>query len=161
MLFNKPVSNPYLAGAVELVKSDDSPENKKTLAEQIMKAEYLCPVFVAPHPVKDENGIPRLAENAKVQFPTLRCPDGRLLFPVFSDAEELHKWKSEEDCPYTYACNFDDMTQLLSHLPKQEGAEVATGFVINPMGCNYVVERDMVANLLLKRELSYMESQKK
>lgn len=161
MLFNKPVSNPMLAGAIELMVEDPSTEHKRTFLEEILKTELLCPAFVDPLPEIGEDGVPRLLENSKVQIPTLFTPEGEQYFLAFTDKEELYKWKSEEDCPYTYACTFDDYVALLRHKNSDGTRGPAQGVVINPYGCNYVLDKDKVANILLQRELSMMSREKK
>lgn len=161
MLFNKPVSNPMLAGAIELMVTEPTPEHKRTFLEEILKSELLCPAFINPPPEIDESGIPRLGDNTKVQIPTLYTPEGVQYFLAFTDKEELYKWKSEEECPYTYACSFDDFVMLLRHREPDGTPGPAQGVVINPCGCNYVLDKDKVANILLTRELSMMEREEK
>lgn len=158
MLFNKPVSNPMLVGAIELMMSENTAEHKRTVIEEIAKAEFLCPVFVDPLPEVDENGIPHLSDGTNVKIPTLYRADGTQFFLAFTDVDELHKWKSEEECPYTYACTFDDYVSFLSHKYPDGSRGPAQGFAVNPCTANFIVDRDMVANILLARDLSIMNN---
>ena len=56
MEFNKSVSNPMLAGSIELVKAEDTPEHRNMFVTELTKAVLLSPVIVDPAPEEDDQG---------------------------------------------------------------------------------------------------------
>lgn len=147
MEFNKTVSNPMLIGAIELMKAENTPEHKKMVSDEIVKAHFLSPVMVSPAPQPDAAGQLRLEPGSQVQFPVLTAPDGKQFFMAFTDMPELKKWKDEEN-QQTFSMSFDDYAGMLFKKDGQGNVSPASGFVINPFGCNIVVPREMVANYI-------------
>ena len=45
MEFNKPVSNPMLVGAIELMKAEDTPDHRNMFLNEMMKAFFLAPAI--------------------------------------------------------------------------------------------------------------------
>ena len=56
MQLTKTVSNPLLMGAIELMKAEPTPEHKKMVSDEIVKAKYLCPVVMIPQPEVEASG---------------------------------------------------------------------------------------------------------
>ncbi len=150
MEFNKPVSNPMLIGTIELMKADDSQQHRGMFVNEVMKAEFLTPVVISPAPAPDKNGRLVIAEGSQVQFPSLSTPDGRQFLMAFTDKMEFEKWKPGEE-KYSFALTFDDYVSMLLRKGGQENAARAMGFVINPYGCNVIIHREMIANMMLTR----------
>ena len=88
MEFNKSVSNPMLAGSIELVKAEDTPEHRNMFVTELTKAVLLSPVIVDPAPEEDDQGNYKPAPGSKVQFPMLSAPDGKRFFMAFTDRRE-------------------------------------------------------------------------
>lgn len=150
MEFNKPVSNPLLVGAIELLKMDESIEHKNLFINEMLNAEFMCPIIATPKPAYDENGILRLNREGSVQFPTLAAPDGKQFLMAFSDKYEFEKWREGEE-KYWVAMKYDEYVGMLMQRDAQGQFGSAWGFVINPFGCNMVVDRDMIINLLVRK----------
>lgn len=147
MDINKPITNPMLVGAMELVKADDTPEHRNVFIMEVLKAVFLAPVVVTPVPVPDENGMIEIKSDSKIQFPMLTAPDGRQFFMAYTDWDELHKWKNEDN-QQTFAMRFIDYAGMI--FEKKENGEVcpAAGFVINPYGANMTMTKELIATML-------------
>lgn len=150
MEFNKPVSNPMLIGTIELMKADNSQQHRGMFVNEMMKAEFLTPVLISPAPEPDPNGRLVIGKGSKVQFPSLSVPDGRQFLMAFTDKMEFEKWRPGEE-KYSFALTFDDYVSMLLHKDEQGNSGPAIGMVINPFGCNLILHRDMIANMVLTR----------
>lgn len=146
----KPISNPMLVGAIELLKAENTPEHQKLFTEEMLKAKYLAPVIIDPVPVPDEKGLVKIPRDARIQFPMLTTKDGKHFMMAFTDWEELHKWKDEPN-QQTFALSFDDYARMLLKKGPEGQTSSALGFVINPFGGNIVVTNQMVAGLIAQR----------
>ena len=107
MEFNKPVSNPMLVGAIEVMKADPLPDHKNLFINEMMKAKFLAPAIIDPAPETGADGQPKLTPGSKIQFPMLTAPDGKNYFMAFTDKMELKLWKDEEGIP-VFALAVDD-----------------------------------------------------
>ncbi|MGN0168653.1 MAG: SseB family protein [Acetatifactor sp.] len=152
MEFNKSVSNPMLVGCIELMKEEDTPDHRNMFVAELTKAQFLSPALMEPAPVEGPDGQLKPAPGTKVQFPMLAAPDGRKFFMAFTDAYEYEKWqeKAEKKLP-TFALKFDDYAAMLLGKDAQGNVSPGLGFVINPLGANVVVPREMVANIMAVR----------
>lgn len=142
MEFNKPVSNPMLVGAIEVMKADPSPEHKNLFINEMMKAKFMAPAIIDPAPEAGADGQMKLEPGSKIQFPMLTAPDGKNYFMAFTDKMELKLWKDEEGVPY-FALAVDDYAGMTL----RQGSQAA-GFVINPYGGNIVIAKEMLGALM-------------
>lgn len=147
MDINKPVSNPMLVGAMELVNAEDTPEHRNIFLTEVMKAVFLAPVVLTPAPVADEQGLFHLQPGSQIQFPMLKAPDGRQFFMAYTDWEELRKWKNEDN-QQTFALRLLDFAEMLFKQNDRGEINPAAGFVINPYGSNMAMTKELVATLL-------------
>ncbi len=152
MEFNKPVSNPMLVGCIELMKEEDTPDHRNMFVSELQKALFLSPAILDPEPVEGEDGQLKPAPGSKCQFPMLASPDGRKFFMTFTDAYEYKKWqeKSEKKLP-TFALKFEELAAMLLARDSRGNMSPALGFVINPMGANIIVPREMAASIMAAR----------
>ena len=141
MEYNKSVSNPLLIGAIELMKADGTPEHKKMVSDEIVKAHYLTPAKVTPIPPEGETKLP---PGSNVQLPVLAAPNGKQFFMAFTDKAELKKWKDEEG-QQTLAMSFDDYAMMMFRKGPDGNPSPVAGLVINPFGVNIIVPKEMVA----------------
>ncbi len=151
MEINKPISNPMLVGAMELMKEEDTPEHRKLFLDEVMKANFLAPVIIEPAPVKDETGTFRLQPGSQVQFPMLKTQNGMHFFMAYTDLTELKKWKDEEN-QQTFLLRLEDYAQMLFQKDPQGNENPAAGFVINPFGANRAIVRELVASLMAAKQ---------
>lgn len=127
------VSNPELKAKLEAIRLRDQPELESEAYELLTNGAHL---LSAVHP-KEQAGND-VKYTAKYDFPVLTSSvHGHIFYPVFTDLEELRKWK-EEEASEVLVLTFDDYVELL------EQDSRAQGLVINPFGANYSIERDMV-----------------
>ena len=145
MDFNKPVTNPMLVGAIELLKAEDTPDHRKLFMDEVMKATFLMPTVVTPVPEPGEDGKVKLQPGSKVQFPMLATPDGKHFFMAYTDWTELKKWKDEEN-QQTFAFRFRDYAEMLFQKAPDGMANSASGFIINPFGGNMVITKEIAAS---------------
>ncbi|MBE5873605.1 MAG: SseB family protein [Lachnospiraceae bacterium] len=149
MEFNKPVSNPMLAGIIELLKEDEEKYKKEFWAE-VLKAEYITPVYITPPPLRGKDGGMKIPPNSNIQFPTIGTEDGNKYLMAFTDKKEYDKWKPNAE-KYIFTLNFDDYVGLLLQRNKEGGPNDTRGFIINPYGCNIIVSKEMIATLIPMR----------
>ena len=145
MIKMKPVSNPMLVGALELLKAENTPEHRKLVMEEVVHAKFLAPVMVDPAPVLNENGVSTIAPNSKINMPMLSTPDGKHFFMAFTDVSELQKWKKEEN-QQVFAFDFK---HYLNMLATENSA--SDGIVINPFGHNLLLPRTMLEGMMPKK----------
>lgn len=131
-----------LIGAIELMKAENTPQHKKMVSDEMVKATYLCPVKVTPVP---EVGSTKLSADSQVQFPVLAAPDGKQYFMAFTDMAELKKWRDEE-APQTLAMTFEDYAAVMLKNENQNRQVGTAGLVINPFGINIVVPKSTVVS---------------
>lgn len=151
MEFNKPVSNPMLVGTIELLRAEDTPEHRNMFVTEMTKASFIAPALIDPEPVENAEGKLTIAGSSKIQFPMLSAPDGKKFFMAFTDASEYEKWQEKARPLPTFALKFDDYAAMLFHKNGDGSTTQALGFVINPVGCNIIVPKEMVANIMAAR----------
>ncbi len=158
MEFNKTVSNPMLMGTIELLKAEDTPEHRNMFVAELQKASLMAPAVIEPEPVEKGDGGLSIAPGSKVQFPMLAAPDGRKFFMGFTDMGEYRKWQEKnKDLPF-FALKFDDYAGMMLRRTPQGVESPAVGFVINPMGENIIVSKEMAAGIMAAR-LAYAKQQ--
>lgn len=152
MEFNQSVSNPMLVGCLELLKAEDTPGHRNMFVEELVKAQLLSPSIIEPAPVQGQDGGLAIAPGSKVQFPMLTAPDGKRFFMAFTDSQEYGAWKekSGQDLPF-FALKFVDYAGMLFAKDSKGNLSQASGFVINPLGANILVPREMVAGIMAAR----------
>lgn len=148
MEYRKNVSNPMLAGSIELLKAENTPEHQQLFWNELLKAKLLSPVAIDPVPEPDEEGNAKPAPGSKVQFPMLSTKDGRKFFMAFTDRPEMDKWPGAGDDPQFFALSFKEYADLLLHKDAKGNFSPATGFVVNPYGGNIAITREMLAKVI-------------
>ncbi|MCI9318590.1 MAG: SseB family protein [Lachnospiraceae bacterium] len=151
MEFNKPVSNPMLVGSIELLKEEDTPDHRNMFVSEMTNASFLAPALIDPEPTENAEGKLTITGSSKIQFPMLSTPDGKKFFMAFTDASEYDKWQEKTRPLPTFALKFDDYVAMLFHKNEDGSTTQALGFVINPAGCNIIVPKEMIANIMAVR----------
>ena len=134
MEFNKPVSNPLLMGSIELMKAEDTPAHRNMFMGELAKAEFLSPAIIEPAP-QEADGKLAIAPGSKVQFPMINSPDGAKFF---------------KELP-TFAMKIEEFAAMILRRDPKGGLCPALGMVINPMGANILVPREMLAGMMSAR----------
>lgn len=148
MEFNKVVANPMLAGAIALLKDEDTKEHRNMFVGELQKARLLAPAIIEPEPVENAEGQLSVVPGSKVQFPMLSTPDGKKFLMGFTDIGEYQKWKEKnKELPF-FALKLEDYAGMLVSKSPQGVMNPALGFVINPLGENVVVPKEMVTGII-------------
>lgn len=141
------VENPYVLGlAREYGRFYKEPEYINLLVYQIAHGHYITPVYMNKEPQKQENGTCVMGEGTTMGFLSLKHPQDATkdVFPVFTDWEELHKWKnvfSKEHPPKTVILRFPDCVAFV--------LKNSAGMVLNPFGTAPVfLPIDLIKNIV-------------
>lgn len=154
MIYNGVINNSMLHGAIETMKLNPTPENHTLVLEEVLKAKFLCPVTVSKAPLLDEQGEPYFAEDCEVQYQMVQNSKGIPFLLAFTDQEELDKWKARRSSQaeiYEVVMEFSEYINLIMRPLPEGGYGPGEGVVIDPFGVNLKVDRDMVANLVIRR----------
>lgn len=151
MDFNKAVSNPMLVGCIELMKEEDSPEHRGMFFEELAKASFQTPAMIEPEPEADEEGNLKVRPGSRVQFPLLVAPDGKKFFMGFTDPREYGKWVEKNQEMPTFALKMEDYANMILRRDAQGNEHPAVGLVINPMGANMIIPKEMIAGMMAAR----------
>ena len=151
MEFNKTVSNPMLVGCIELMKAEDTPDHRNMFMTELTKASFQAPAIIDPEPAEDEEGNLTVAPGSRVQFPMLATPDGKKFFMGFTDPGEYRKWVEKNKELPTFSLKLDDYANMLLRRDAQGNVSPALGFVINPMGANVIIPKEMIAGMMAAR----------
>lgn len=151
MEFNKAVSNPMLVGCIELMKAEDTPEHRNMFMTELTKSSFQAPALIDPEPVEDEEGNPAVVPGSRIQFPMLATPDGKKFFMGFTDQVEYRKWVERNKEMPTFSLKLDDYANMILHRDAQGNECPALGFVINPMGANVIIPKEMIAGMMAAR----------
>jgi len=138
-------------GCIELMKAEDTPEHRNMFVAELLKASFLVPSIIDPEPTTDEEGNLKIASGCKVQFPMLAAPDGKKFFMGFTDRREYMKWVEKNQEMPTFAVKFDDYVNMILGKNSQGNVSSAQGLIINPMGANVIVPREMIMGIVATR----------
>lgn len=136
----KPVTNPMLVGAIELLRAEDTMEHRRMVVEELTHATLLSPVVITPEPVPGEDGIPRITPEHNVKVPMISA-NGRNFFMAFTDLGELQKWQKEKQAVFGF--RFNDYLNMI-----QGAGDTCDGLAVNPAGNNLVLSKGMLLNTL-------------
>ena len=147
----RPITNPMLTGAMELMKSSDTIEHREMFVGEMLHAKFLSPVVIDPLPEADENGISKIAKDARIQLPMLTAPDGKHFFMAFTDLDELQKW-NKEGGQQIFGFDFADYVGMI-----RNAKDTCNGFVINPYSHNVVLPSEFVEAIAEKNPNIFKE----
>jgi hypothetical protein len=150
-----------LVGCIELMKEEDTPDHRNMFVAELTKAQFMAPALMEPAPEEGADGTLKVAQGTKIQFPMLQAPDGRKFHMAFTDRKEYEKWqeKAGKQLPH-FALKFDDYAAMLFRKEVQGTPAAAQGFVINPMGANVIVPKEMAAGIMAARVAKAQEKAK-
>lgn len=139
----KPVTNPMLVGAMELLRAEDTPEHRRLVMEEIAHAKFLSPVTIDPKPIPDENGMTKITAEHKIQLPMLTAGD-KHFFMAFTDMGELKQWKDPN--PTIFGFTIKDYINMI-----QGAGDTCDGVAINPFGNNMVLSKELIENVFANK----------
>ncbi|MCM1185107.1 MAG: SseB family protein [Lachnoclostridium sp.] len=150
MDIKKPITNPMLVGAMELLNAENTPEHRKIFFEEVEKAVFLAPVVIDPPPVADGQGMFRIPPESRVQFPLLKAPDGKQFFMAYTDWDELQKWNNQDN-QQTFGLKLTDYADMVFKRNESGEMNPVAGVVINPYGGNMALTKEMIAGILMPK----------
>ncbi len=149
MVFRKKVENPMLAGTIEMLKADDTPEHRVMMMEEIFQAEFMTPVRATPSPTLNEDGTYRLEPGSKLQFPLINGKDGKQFFVACTNEGELKKCFKDDEDPHYFTVSFKELSEMQVRKDANGNMSPAVGIVINPLSSNIIVPKEASIKYLL------------
>ncbi len=138
----RPITNPMLIGAMELVKKNKSPENLKVFMDELLHARLISPIVITPPPAVGENGKAELTAENKISVPMLSGPEGKRFFMAFTDMDEIKKLKTERPLNIL-SFGFKDYAAMIA-----QADDKCDGLVINPISNGPIINKAMVAAIM-------------
>lgn len=144
---NTPVINPLLVSAIQKMKDNNSVENWNQTIDEVIRANFLCPVLMDPKPDSaNSEGITILEKSMKISFPMISSTSNQHFFLAFTDWDELRKWQNVEN-QQTIILSFDDLTEMAL----KDGAG-SDGIEINPFGGRLQLPRDLISHVKIEKD---------
>ncbi|MCI1269787.1 MAG: enhanced serine sensitivity protein SseB [Ruminococcus sp.] len=141
------LNNEKLLQAIADMRAESTPQKQDAVAEElVMNAKFLIPSKTSKLSKEEAAQIHHPDHNTKVQFTMILNTNKNIFFPAFTSLDELHKWNPEYNGE-TITLGFDDYALMLSK------EEKISGFVVDPMSANLIVDRRMAENFKLKKEV--------
>lgn len=152
MFFAKSVTNPALGGAIEIMRTENTVQSREKVMEEILRATYLCPVNLSIAPVPNEEGVLQLQDGCEIRPIMVRDNGGRPLLLAFTNSEDVKRWREKTTNKdfHCFGMTFLEYTDMMLRKLPDGSYGPAQGFVIDPCGHNMIVDRDMVANIMLR-----------
>lgn len=147
------IKNPGLCKAIEAMQADGSPENINNMISKVVEAKFIMPAMVKQIPnARTKNGQTIMGNSTQVQFRLLENGNNEKFFGVFTDTDELAKWKGAGDAQKVVT-DFDSLAEMVSD-PKAD----VMGFVINPFGKSVTFPKPMTIGI--KQQRDYLRREK-
>lgn len=153
LYINQKLENPTMRELLAKRRSVD-PSNKEEInevmgnliSEIVMNARFLAVVKFSKEPSYDIDGTLILPDDANITFTMVNNNNGERFFPIFSETEELEKWK-DVDASNTIQVPFNNIAMMLA------SNKNFSGFVLNPFSDNMTVSREIAAKWLEKKQM--------
>lgn len=143
------IKNPELVAAIEKMQADNNPQNVNNMINQVVAAKLILPAMVKQIPqAHTENGNTVMSSATQVQFRLLENGNHEKFFGVFSDTDELFKWKGNEKSQKVVTDFYSVASMVMD--PKAN----IMGLVINPFGRSVTFPKAMVNSI--KQQRDYM-----
>ncbi|MCQ2514868.1 MAG: enhanced serine sensitivity protein SseB [Ruminococcus sp.] len=149
------IKNPDLTAAIETMQTEGTKENIDAMVEEVFKAKFILPAKVTPvTKAVTEHGRTIMQQSTQMQFKLIQNGNKEMFFAIFTDIEELNKWKGTE-ADSKVVTDFDSVASMVMD-PK---ANVA-GFVINPFGKSVAFPKGMVHSIKQLRDFAKIDGNK-
>lgn len=131
---NKPIENPKLKELLKEFKQNDNNEVLGNIYEEVaMNAKFVAIMTLSSEPVDNGDGTSTFQEDSTMKLITINTQDNRSFFPLFTDWDEVYKWK-ELVTPKGLVVGFDDICSFVLN------TDIHVGLVINPFGDSFVID---------------------
>lgn len=147
------ITNPALKEAIEVMQTEGSKENIDKMINQVIEAKFILPARVTQIPsARTENGRTMMNNQTQVQFRLLENNRQEKFFGVFTDIEELYKWKGNEEA-HKVVTDFDSVAHMV-----MDPQSNVLGFVVNPFGKSVTFPKNMVVSIKQQHDYLKMEN---
>lgn len=130
-------NNQNLTDALERIRENNDENSRMWLLYNLINADFIVPISLDVIP--DENG--NLPENANIKYFSIKNPQGKIYFVVFSNVDYFKEWKTDilkYHAKYTY--------KQVEKIVTRESSGFA-GFVIDPNHSNVYFENELLKNI--------------
>lgn len=136
------IQNTELVEAINEMRKDFNPQTQNKVLNLVLRSTFLIPCVVSKDTqlIADENNHVHFDEKPQLKFLLVTHKEKGTYFPVFTDGEEMSRFKSEESFQ-GFAMKFPDLAMLTEQTPN------VNGFVINPLDQNLPISKDLLANI--------------
>jgi len=142
---NKPVTNPNLLKAIQLMGQDRKYESQ--FIDELFKAIFLCPGQIdKSNSTKSGDGKITVGEGSKISLSLLEAKSGENYLMAFTDWDELRKWQNTKG-QQTFLFSIDDYKTIIL------GNQHYGGVVINPYGANLVFNQENLESIRLNQNV--------
>ncbi|MEE1318076.1 MAG: enhanced serine sensitivity protein SseB [Ruminococcus sp.] len=149
------IKNPELVEAIEKMQADGSKENIDAMVNAMMKAKFVLPAIVKPTTqARTRNGQTVMEQATQVQFRLLENANKEKFFGVFTDTDEMFKWKDTQSTNKVVT-DFDSLSQMV-----MDPSSNVLGIVVNPFGKSVTFPKPMIISLKQQRDYMKMKTNK-
>ena len=156
-LYNGNISNALLAGAMQLMKAENSSEHMTMLLRELDHSKLITPVALNPGAEETPSGDRIIPKGARVEFPMVSTREGKRFFVAFTDKmsyDNAVKPDGGMNLPARFneiaVITFEELSQMMV-LPENPENLGTAGLILNPVGENIVVARETAAMLMTKK----------
>lgn len=122
--------NDQMKSALKLLRAEENQATVQHAIDMLVEGRLLAPAQWDKDPVQNEAGQMVFEPNTKFQLLIIEAADGRCYFPMFTDMDELNKWKLDE-APQSLVMNFEQYMPFV-----EMSKDSVEGIVINPFSEN-------------------------
>jgi len=136
------VENPELVEAIAEMRKEFVPATQNKVINVALRSTFLVPAVLEKNTqlVADAENHVKFEDKPQAKFLLITHKEKGTFFPVFTDAEELSKFKAEQKFQ-GFVMRFADIAALTDRTP------TVNGFVINPMNQNLPFTKPMLESI--------------
>lgn len=136
------IENSALVEAIAEMRKDFKAETQNKVINTALRGTFLVPAIINKNTqlVADAENHVKFEDKPQAKFLLITHKEKGTFFPVFTDADELAKFKTEQKFQ-GFAMKFGDIAALT------EKTSNVVGFVINPMNQNLPFTKEMLESI--------------
>ena len=136
------IENSALVEAIAEMRKDFKAETQNKVINTALRGTFLVPAIINKNTqlVADAENHVKIEDKPQAKFLLITHKEKGTFFPVFTDADELAKFKTEQKFQ-GFAMKFGDIAALTEKTPN------VVGFVINPMNQNLPFTKEMLESI--------------
>ncbi len=148
------IINPALMLAISRMRENNNLVTQNKMIAEALNARFLVPCVIQVRPGTEQEAK-RNADNTMVHFNMLQTKEKEKFFIAFTDIGELKKWQ-DDDKQNGMVMGFDDLADLI-----RSAGDQACGFVLNPVTTNVMFRKEIMMDILAKRDKAVAEGKLK